>query len=69
MREDATGFSDGAPFVWDGAQREGRDDCVEALVGEVQSLRVAEAKVDDHAEILGALAGDGEHGRAELDGT
>src|SRR5215218_5313174 len=53
--------------VGDRAEAEGADDGVEALVGEVERLHVAELKPGGATELLRAAAPEGEHLRAELD--
>jgi hypothetical protein len=65
--QDPAHLGDGLAVVGDRAQRERADHGVEAGVGKRQGESVGLAQVRVAAEPGRVLAGDGEHGRAEVD--
>src|SRR5712692_9839864 len=55
------------PVIRDRAERKGDDHRIEALVRELQRLRVADEEIGLVSEIDRSLAGDLQHGRADVD--
>lgn len=53
--------------IWHGAEDEGADHLVEALVAELQGLHVAQTQIDVHAQRRGSAHGAFEHLRREVD--
>jgi len=62
-------LGDSVAVVGDRAEAERDDHGVEALVLELERLRVADPQVDITPEVLGALLGDLQHLQAELDSS
>ena len=65
--EDSPRLGDCAAGIRDGAEAERANNRVEALVGEVQRLRVAESEIRVTSEVTRAVSADREHLLAEFD--
>src|SRR2546429_7034293 len=65
--QNAPHLRDCLSFVWNAAKRNRAYNCIEALIGERETLRVPNNQLNLTTQALCALASDLQHGRANFD--